>query len=101
MTTRFQRCIATTRPAPIWPDRPARCNRSTRSDQETTMETVMDNRIAQPKAFENAAPAKEHVGGSAQSSSTAPAAKRSRSLAFAGVGALLLAAVAVSAFSYY
>jgi membrane fusion protein (multidrug efflux system) len=64
------------------------------------MDTVMDNGLAQPAALEQTAPASAPADAATKTAHVA-ATRRSRTFTIAGIGALLVAAVAVSAFFYY
>ena len=65
------------------------------------MDTVMDNTLAQPQAFEKTAPAAGQAGAAAQSPSAAGATRNRRMLTLTAIGVLVLAGLTVSAFSYY
>lgn len=61
------------------------------------MDTVMDNTLSQPARFEKTA---TDVATSKTDSAT-PVTRKSRTVTYAGIGALLLAALGTSAFFYY
>jgi membrane fusion protein (multidrug efflux system) len=65
------------------------------------MDTVMDNTLAQPQAFEKTAPAAGQAGTAAQSPSAAGATRNRRMLTLTAIGVLVLAGLTASAFSYY